>query len=146
MNLVLRPGKPEDAKTCGTICHNAFTTISTQHNFPPDLPTADVAIGFMNWLLGDPRFYSVVAEVDGRIVGSSFLDMRTPIGGIGPVTVDPSVQNGSVGRRMMENLLHHAAKRKLAGVRLVQAAFHNRSLSLYTKLGFVVRGPPKQPG
>jgi hypothetical protein len=28
-----------------------------------------------------------------------------------------------------------------AGVRLVQAAFHNRSLSLYTKLGFEVREP-----
>jgi len=28
-----------------------------------------------------------------------------------------------------------------AGVRLVQAAFHNRSLSLYTKLGFDVQEP-----
>ncbi|MGB7025837.1 MAG: hypothetical protein WBD72_00975, partial [Candidatus Acidiferrum sp.] len=31
--------------------------------------------------------------------------------------------------------------RKFAGVRLVQAAYHNRSLSLYAKLGFVVREP-----
>jgi len=34
-----------------------------------------------------------------------------------------------------------AKERKVAGVRLVQAAYHNRSLSLYAKLGFVVREP-----
>ncbi|MBV8477361.1 MAG: hypothetical protein JOZ36_11900 [Acidobacteria bacterium] len=34
-----------------------------------------------------------------------------------------------------------AMERNFAGVRLVQAAYHNRSLSLYTKLGFVVREP-----
>jgi hypothetical protein len=34
-----------------------------------------------------------------------------------------------------------AAERKFAGIRLVQAAYHNRSLSLYAKLGFVVREP-----
>ena len=32
-------------------------------------------------------------------------------------------------------------KQNAVGVRLVQAAFHNRSLSLYTKLGFDVREP-----
>jgi len=36
----------------------------------------------------------------------------------------------------MEAVLERAKQRGFAGVRLVQAAFHNRSLSLYTKLGF----------
>jgi hypothetical protein len=35
--------------------------------------------------------------------------------------------------------LERAAQRKFAGVRLVQAAYHNRSLCLYTKLGFETR-------
>jgi hypothetical protein len=41
----------------------------------------------------------------------------------------------------MENVLEHARKQRFAGVRLVQAAYHNRSLSLYTKLGFDAREP-----
>ena len=41
----------------------------------------------------------------------------------------------------MEQVLHRAEDLKLASVRLVQAAYHNRSLSLYTKLGFDVREP-----
>jgi len=39
----------------------------------------------------------------------------------------------------MEAVLEQAKQRGFAGVRLMQAAFHNRSLSLYTKLGFDVQ-------
>jgi hypothetical protein len=49
----------------------------------------------------------------------------------------------------MQDVLNRSAERKFPGVRLVQAAFHNRSLSLYTMLGFdareplsVMQGPP----
>jgi hypothetical protein len=41
----------------------------------------------------------------------------------------------------MRAVMSRAADRKVAGVWLVQAAYHNRSLSLYVKLGFVVREP-----
>jgi hypothetical protein len=41
----------------------------------------------------------------------------------------------------MEAVLARAAARNAPGVRLVQSAFHNRSLSLYTKLGFDAREP-----
>ena len=41
----------------------------------------------------------------------------------------------------MQDVLDYARRRRFAGVRLVQAAFHNRSLSLYAKLGFMVREP-----
>ena len=34
MSLTLRPGRPEDATMCGTICYEAFKTIAEQHNFP----------------------------------------------------------------------------------------------------------------
>jgi len=37
---------------------------------------------------------------------------------------------------LMADVLQHADEHEIASVRLVQAAFHNRSLSLYTKLGF----------
>jgi hypothetical protein len=86
-------------------------------------------------------FYGVVAEVDGRIAGSSFLDERGTIGGIGPVSVGLDYQDVAVGRQLMQDVIDRGASRGLAGVRLTQAAYHSRSLSLYAKLGFVVREP-----
>ena len=138
MTLTLRPGRPEDASACGTICYEAFRTISESHNFPPDLPSAEVATGFMSMLLSKPDVYSVVAEGDGRVVGSNFL-WEDAIAGVGPVTIDPRAQNGGVGRRLMEDVMERSRRKDFAGVRLLQAAFHSRSLSLYAKLGFVVR-------
>ena len=52
-----------------------------------------------------PHVWGVVAEIDGRIVGSNFLDERDPIRGVGPITVDPEGQNAGVGRRLMEAVI-----------------------------------------
>jgi hypothetical protein len=41
----------------------------------------------------------------------------------------------------MEAVIERAVQRGAAGIRLVQAAFHNRSLSLYASLGFDIREP-----
>jgi GNAT superfamily N-acetyltransferase len=141
MNVTFRPAKPEDAKACGTICFEAFKFINEAHHFPLDIPNPDIATGLATWMLGHPGFYVVVAEENGRIIGSNILDERNPIAGVGPITVDPTVQNKNVGRRLMEAVHRRVQEKKFAGVRLVQAAFHNRSLSLYTKLGYDVREP-----
>jgi len=139
--LTTRRAKPEDAAVCGRICYDAFAHISAQHNFPCDLPSAEVATGFMTMLFRLPGFYAVVAELDGRIVGSNVLEERSIVMGIGPITVDPTVQNAGVGRRLMQDVIQRAHERHAAGIRLVQAAYHNRSLSLYASLGFDVREP-----
>jgi hypothetical protein len=115
--------------------------ISEVHGFVPDFPSPEVAIDVLAKILANPQFYSVVAEVDGRIVGSNFLDERNTIAGVGPITVDPSAQNSTIGRRLMNAVHERAADRHFAGVRLIQAGFHTRSLSLYTKLGYDVREP-----
>jgi Acetyltransferase (GNAT) domain len=90
-------------------------------------------------LLMHPYFFSVVAEVDGKIVGSNFLDERSAIAGVGPITVEPSIQNRGLGRRLMEAVLDRAGEKAHPGVRLLQSAYHGRSLALYTTLGFQVR-------
>ena len=136
MSIVLRPGTPADAAACGPICFEAFKAIDDEHNFPWDFPSAEVATGLLTMMLSNPGFYSVVAENEGTIVGSNFLDERGPIAGVGPITVDPASQNQTIGRRLMGAVLDRAAERHAAGVRLLQSAFHNRSLCLYTKLGF----------
>lgn len=141
MSIVLRPGTAADATACGTICYEAFRSVCTAHNFPPDFPTPEVASGLLAMLLAHPGFYSVVAEVDGRIVGSNFLDERSRIVGLGPITVDPTVQNRGIGARLMQDAIDRSTQRQAAGVRLLQSGFHNRSLCLYTKLGFHTREP-----
>lgn len=141
ISVTCRAGAPGDADRCGLICYQAFRSIAEQHNFPPDFPNPDVAIGLMSQLLARQDIYSVVAEVAGRVVGSNFLWEGDAIVGVGPITVDPQMQNIAVGRRLMEEVLRRAQDRRAAGVRLVQAAYHNRSLSLYTKLGFTSREP-----
>lgn len=141
MNIKLRAGKPDDAGTCGSICYEAFRAIAEQHNFPPDFPDPSAAVGLLSELLSRGDIYSVVAEVDGRVAGSNFLWENAIISGVGPITIDPGVQNVALGRRLMEDVLHRARERRFAGVRLVQAAYHSRSLSLYAKLGFDTREP-----
>jgi GNAT superfamily N-acetyltransferase len=139
--LTLRAGRSEDAETCGSICYEAFKTNADQHNFPREVPSPEFAEGLITSLLSRGDIYSVVAEVDGRVVGSNFLWENGAIAGVGPVTVEPAEQNVAVGRRMMEDVLQRARERRIAGVRLCQTAYHNRSLALYAKLGFDTREP-----
>jgi predicted N-acetyltransferase YhbS len=141
MSIVLRAGVAADAMACGTICYEAFKAVCSAHNFPPDFPSPEAASGLMSMLLAHPRVYSVVAEARGRIVGSNFLNERARIAGVGPITVDPTGQNSGVGGRLMQDVLDRAGRQGAAGVRLLQTGFHNRSLCLYTKLGFRTREP-----
>ena len=139
MDVKLRPGTPEDGQSCGRICYEAFSALAGNHNFPPEMPTPEIAVGILSMLLGHPGFYSVVAEAKGKVVGSNFLDERSTIPGVGPVTVDPAVQNHGIGRVLMQDVMRRAADRATPGIRLLQTAHHHRSLSLYAKLGFQVR-------
>jgi len=147
--ISIRRAKAKDAEACGKICYAAFTAINTKHGFPPDFPNEEIAKGLLTHMFSHPKFYCVVAEENGRVVGSNCLDERTPIAGVGPITVDPEVQNKSVGRALMLAVMNRAEEKGFPGIRLLQAAFHNRSLSLYAKLGFdarepvsVMQGPP----
>lgn len=137
--LTIREATSADAAICGQICYEAFAKINTAHGYTPDFPSVEAATGLMRMLFAHPGFYNLVAESAGVVVGSNCLDLRNPIAGIGPITVDPSAQDSGVGRQLMEAVLHRA--RAFEGVRLVQGAFHARSLSLYAKLGFEVREP-----
>jgi GNAT superfamily N-acetyltransferase len=139
MSLSLRRGATSDAAVAGDICYRAFKTLADKHGVPPDFPSPEAGIGAAGFLIGHPEVFDIVAEIDGRIVGSNFLDERNPISGVGPITVDPDVQNDGVGQALMAAVMERSAERGFAGIRLVQAAYHSRSLALYLKLGFEAR-------
>ena len=135
----IREAAPADAEDCARICFEAFGAIHDHHRFPRDFPALEAATGLMASWIPHPSVWGVVAEVDGRIVGSNFLDERGPIRGVGPITVDPQGQNAGVGRRLMEAVLERGDG--APGIRLLQDGFHMRSLSLYESLGFDVKEP-----
>ena len=139
--LVIRRATPADAEVCGRICFDAFTTLANKHKFQPDFPAPEIPVHVLSTMFSHLSFFCVVAEQDGKIIGSNCLDERTPIAGVGPITIDPGTQNRRVGRQLMQVVISRAMEQKFVGVRLVQAAYHNRSLSLYAKLGFIVREP-----
>ena len=140
MSCTLRDAVAADAPACGSVCYAAFKSISDAHNFPADFPSADYTAELLSMLTEHPGFYGVVAERNGEIIGSNFMDERSQIAGIGPISVAPSAQNAGVGRMLMDDTVARAMACK-AGVRLVQLAYHNRSLCLYTSVGFRTRQP-----
>jgi predicted N-acetyltransferase YhbS len=136
----VRTATADDSPICGQICYDAFLNINTAHGFPCDFPGPEAPTRLLSMMFSSPGCYCVVAEVGGRIVGSNCLYERSTIGGVGPITVDPSTQHVGIGRKLMLAVLDRAQGRN-AGLRLVQAAFHSRSLALYTSLGFDIREP-----
>jgi predicted N-acetyltransferase YhbS len=137
--VALREATPADTAACAQIVFDAFGDIHDHHRFPRDFPELEAATGMMEMWIPHPSVWGVVAESEGRVVGSNFLDERDPIRGVGPITIDPTAQNSGVGRRLMEAVIERGEG--APGIRLLQDAFHMRSLSLYQSLGFEVKEP-----
>ncbi len=110
-SVQIRLATPEDAEACGRICYEAFATINRHHGFPPDIPASEVGVRLLGMLLAHPGIYCVVAESNGRILGSNCLDERSTIAGVGPITIEPNAQNQSIGRMLMEAVLNRARAR-----------------------------------
>ena len=100
--FTVRRAAPQDAEACGRICYQAFTAISSHHNFPPDFPSPEVAVGLFSIMFSHPGFFCVVAKGEnGKLAGSNCMDERDSILGIGPITINPQTQNRSAGRELM---------------------------------------------
>jgi len=138
-DVKVREAVDADWVEAGRICYEAFATLADRHGFPHDFPTVASAAEPIRWMINHPQFFSIVAEQDGRVVGSNHMDERGTISAIGPISVDPTAQDKRVGRLLMEAAFDRARQTGTPGVRLVQIAYHNRSLSLYTKLGMDVK-------
>jgi predicted N-acetyltransferase YhbS len=137
----VRPARTDDADACGRIFYDAFEAIAVRHRFPVEPPSREFTHFKASEMLTGDGFVAYVAERDGAVVGSAFVDERDAIAGIGPVTVDPAAQDDGIGRALMEAALSRERERDAVGVRLVQTAYHYRSLALYAKLGFLIREP-----
>ena len=137
--LTVREISHHDAERCGQIFYDAFESIATRHNLPIEADSPDFTRFLVSQMLANDGIAGIVAVRGEEILGSAFVDERGAIAGIGPVSVAPSAQDEGVGRRLMEVVLRRERERGVAGIRLVQTAYHYRSLALYASLGFQVR-------
>ena len=108
MKVTIRKSKPEDAEACGNICYEAFAAISNYHNFPPDFPSEELAIGLLTHTFSREDIYTTVAEIEGKIVGSNVFWENGEIVGVGPITINSNVQKESIGRALMEDGMKYA--------------------------------------
>lgn len=139
---MIRPIEQNDAESCGKIGYEAHKTISSAHGYPSEQPSEEFGIGLIRRLLGNPNSWGVLAERQGKTLGSIFLHKfpPSPVAVIGPLTVHPSAEGG-VGRMLMDAALTQARKQNHDQIRLVQSPNHIRSFVLYTKSGFTLREP-----
>ena len=135
--IELRAAGPADAEACARILYDAFGAIHDRHRFERDFPTLEAARQLASAFIAHPLIWAVVAECDGQVVGSNFLDERGLIRGLGPVTVDPRAQGQGIGRRLMRAALERSEG--ATGIRLFQDSFNVGSLSLYASLAFEVK-------
>ena len=142
MSLMIRPIEQNDAESCGKIGYEAHKAISSVHGYPSEQPSEEFGIGLIRRLLGNPNSWGVLAERQGKTLGSIFLHKfpPSPVAVIGPLTVHPSAEGG-VGRMLMDAALTQARKQNHDQIRLVQSPSHIRSFVLYTKSGFTLREP-----
>lgn len=133
----IRPAEKEDVHPCGEIMYEAFKGIAEAHNFPPVFPDADPPIRQLDMMQEAANFDGFVAEEDGAPIGSIWMSRRSPVAGISALTVDPNSQDRGVGGALMKHAMSYLEEHGHARLQLIQSAYHNRSLCLYTKLGFV---------
>ena len=139
--IELRRPTPEDAAELGLICFEAFKDVSESHGFKSDFTSIEMAQGIVGGMIRDETVYGTAAIVDGKLAGSNFVFRSDEAAGIGPVSVDPSLQGLGLGRRVMEDVLRYSAESGFEMLRLVQDAFNMVSMSLYASLGFDARAP-----
>jgi len=141
VSLELVPAMPGHVSELGRICYEAFKDISDRHHFPSDFSSAAMGRMIIGMLVQSEEEYGVAAMLDGQPAGSNFLLLSDEVGGLGPITVEVSMQGHGIGRALMQNVIDHAKESGVEKVRLLQDSFNMTSLSLYASLGFDTKEP-----
>lgn len=137
--LELVSPQPEHLPALSRICYEAFFTLQNRHAVHIDFPDVATAEMIISLVANRSDYTGIVAMLEGQIIGSNFLLHADEVAGIGPITVDPTVQSRGVGRSLMEWAIEAAQQRGIRQIRLFQEAVNTTSLSLYTSVGFTWR-------
>ena len=141
MSVIIRAPKISDIKPCGRILYEAFKNINERHGYKNiEVPNPESGSQLAAFCIKNPLFFGVVAELDGKVVGSTFTDERNKeICGYSSISVDTSVQGKGIGCRLVNAALERSRSRGSKCIRFLQHTFNRHSLGLYTSLGFEVK-------
>lgn len=131
----VRPMAPADLDDADRIFRLAFGTFMR-------LPDPASFAGDSDWVRS--RFRAApdaafVAERDGRVVGSNLATRWGSVAFFGPLTVDPSLWDGGVGRKLLAPILECFARWQVTHAGLFTFAESAKHVSLYHRHGFYPR-------
>jgi predicted N-acetyltransferase YhbS len=137
MPFTVRDATSVDQSATAEVIYNAFRHLDERHDVPAYMNTMEDANIVASHLYGIPKIHGFVAEDDGQVIGIGFLhDIGDAGMGIAPLAVSPHAQARGVGQAILDRMIERAGG---ASVRLLQDAFNNATLALYSRYGFVVR-------
>jgi predicted N-acetyltransferase YhbS len=139
--FTLRALTAEEVPEAARICSLAFNTLHIRlygretefadPNFALSAISGPIAAG------SNQAFVVGVYNESGKLIGSNVIDISSEAAGIGPISVDPSVQSIGAGRKLMEAVISRAKEVGKKSIRLLQEAPNTVSYSLYAKMGFI---------
>jgi GNAT superfamily N-acetyltransferase len=137
MPITVRDAAPTDQSATAEVIYNAFHQLDERHDVPAYMNSMEEANIAASRLYGIPKIHGYVAEDDGQVIGVGFLHDLGDVGmGISPLAVSPNAQSLGAGQAILDRMIERAGG---ASIRLLQDAFNNTTLALYSRYGFVVR-------
>ena len=76
VDVTIREASLADANRCGEIFYSVFEAIAHQHKFPVEPGSPEFTNYKMGELLESDGIFGIVAEREGTVVGSAFVDER----------------------------------------------------------------------
>ena len=138
MTVTIRQMQAGDIPRVGAVMVSAFNDVFRRHGYPEPFPSPEVGTSIAQGYLQLEPTECFTAVQDEKIVGSGYIHLRGDTAGIGPITVDPTVQAKGAGRALMQAVIE--AGQQCPSLRLVQDAFNVVSFPLYSTLGFEAQG------
>jgi ribosomal protein S18 acetylase RimI-like enzyme len=146
--MMIRPMTADDVPEAHRIFRHAFGT----HLGADDLRTFRADIGMIALRQRAYPDLVWVAEIDGRLAGSVFLNGMGRHGVFGPLTVDPALWDSGIAKALTAHAVAAARARGFAHLGLFTYPNSPKHLELYRRAGFwprnlvpVFRRPPR-PG
>ncbi len=149
--LTIREAKPEDARAMGTIYRQSW--LATYPNKEAGITLQDIKAMDMdseeatqkreeNLNKPDGKSFRYVAEIDGKLVGLSGLELHPEYGYLRSIYVLPEYVSRGVGSALMHKALDTMAE--CPEIILGVATYNHRAIRFYEKFGFRETEPRKE--
>jgi len=143
--LIIRDFRREDIDGVIECARESFVEEFEKEGFDPDVwrkvvrrrfsASGRILFGFFK-LFGKEPIKFFVADMNGKVVGTTMVTKRRNIAYIETVMVRPDFRRKGIATELMKTAIHYARKRRFACVILQVSHTNNSAKELYHKLGF----------